>query len=134
MWYALAADLIVVIHILYVAYVVVGLGLILIGLRRKWRWVRNPWFRITHLVAILIVVYELIVKANCPLTTWEMQLRGSAGQATNQTTFMDRLLSFILIADAPGWLINDLYFAFGLAIALLFVFAPPRWKKVKQLP
>ena len=26
MWYALAADLIVVIHILYVAYVVVGLG------------------------------------------------------------------------------------------------------------
>jgi hypothetical protein len=45
---------------------------------------------------------------------------------------MDRLLSFILIADAPHWLINDLYFAFGLAIALLFVFAPPRWKKVRQ--
>ena len=132
MWYALAADLIVVIHILYVAYVVVGLGVILIGLRRKWIWVRNPWFRITHLVAILIVVYELMVKANCPLTTWEMQLRGTVGQPTNQTTFMDRLLSFILVADAPGWLVNDLYIAFGLAIVLLFVLAPPRWKRIKQ--
>jgi hypothetical protein len=130
--YALAADILVVIHILYVAYVVVGVVVILIGLRRKWMWVRNPWFRCTHLIAILIVVYELIVKANCPLTTWEMQLRGSAGEPTNQTTFMDRLLSFILVADAPQWLVTDLYFAFGIAIVLLFVFAPPRWKKIRQ--
>lgn len=130
--YALAADIIVVIHILYVAYVVVGFVLILVGLRRKWMWVRNPWFRCTHLVAILIVVYEMIVKANCPLTTWEMQLRGSAGQSTNQDTFMDRLLTFILVADAPRWLVNDLYFAFGFAITLLFVLAPPRWKKVRS--
>jgi hypothetical protein len=32
MWYALAADVIVGIHILYVAYIVAGLVLILVGL------------------------------------------------------------------------------------------------------
>jgi hypothetical protein len=132
MGYALAADLIVVIHILYVAYITVGLWLIVAGLRRGWNWTRNPWFRLTHLLAILIVVYELIVKANCPLTTWEMQLRALAGQAVNQSTFMDRLLSFILFANAPVWLIDSLYFAFALAIMLLFVFAPPRRKTAKQ--
>ncbi|HXI62430.1 MAG TPA: DUF2784 domain-containing protein [Pyrinomonadaceae bacterium] len=132
MWYALAADALVGIHILYVAYIVVGLVLILVGLRRKWKWIRNPWFRITHLVAILIVIYEIIVRANCPLTTWEMQLRGVAGQPVNQTTFMDRLLTFILVADAPRWLVSGLYFAFGLAITLLFVFAPPHWKRVRE--
>ena len=132
MWYAIAADLMVVAHILYVAYIVVGLCLIVAGLRRDWRWIRNPWFRSTHLLAILIVVYELIVKANCPLTTWEMQFRASAGQAVNQSTFMDRLLSFILFANAPVWFIDSLYFAFGLAIALLFLFAPPKWKRVRQ--
>ena len=132
MWYGLAADVLVVVHILYVGYVVVGLGLILVGWRRQWRWIRNPWFRLTHLIAILIVVYELMVKANCPLTVWEMQLRAVAGQPVNQTTFMDRLLSFILVADAPVWLIDGLYFAFGLAIALLFVFAPPYWKKARE--
>ena len=132
MWYALAADAIVGIHILYVAYIVAGLVLILVGRRRKWNWVRNPWFRLTHLVAILIVIYEIIVRANCPLTTWEMQLRGVAGQPVNQTTFMDRLLSFILVADAPRWLVSGLYFAFGVAITLLFVVAPPRWKRIRE--
>jgi len=132
MWYPLAADAIVGIHILYVAYIVAGLVLILVGLRRKWNWVRNSWFRLTHLVAILIVIYEIIVRANCPLTTWEMQLRGVAGQPANQTTFMDRLLTFILVADAPRWLVSGLYFAFGLAITVLFVFAPPRWKRVRE--
>jgi len=132
MWYGLAADLMVVVHTLYVAYIVVGVGLIVAGLRRKWNWVRNPWFRLTHLLAILIVMYEIIVKAQCPLTVWEMQLRALAGQAVNQTTFMDRLLSFILVADAPVWLVSGLYHSFGLAIVLLFVFAPPRWKKARQ--
>ena len=120
MWYAPVADALVGIHILYVAYIVVGLVLILVGLWQRWNWIRNPWFRVTHLVAILIVIYEIIVKANCPLTTWEMKLRAMAGQAVNQTTFMDRLLSFILVADAPHWLVSGLYFAFGLAITLLF--------------
>jgi hypothetical protein len=131
MWHGLAA-LMVVVHILYVAYIVVGLGLIVAGLRRKWNWVRNPWFRFTHLLAILIVVYEIIVKTQCPLTVWEMQLRALAGHAVDQTTFMDRLLSFILFADAPVWLVEGLYRAFGLAIVLVFVFAPPRWKKARQ--
>jgi hypothetical protein len=132
MWFALAADALVVIHILYVAYIVVGLGLILIGLRRRRNWIRNPWFRITHLVAILIVIYEIIVKANCPLTTWEMRLRAMAGQAVNQTTFMDRLLSFMLVADAPRWLVSGLYFVFGVAITLVFVFARPHWKRARE--
>src|SRR5437763_9486221 len=122
MWFTLAADALVVIHILYVAYIVVGLVMILAGLRRRRTWIRNPWFRLTHLVAILIVIYEIIVKAKCPLTTWEMRLRAMAGQAVNQTTFMDRLLSFILVADAPRWLVRGLYFAFGLAIPFVFVF------------
>src|SRR6266403_709386 len=100
--------------------------------RRRRTWIRNPWFRITHLVAILIVIYEIIVRANCPLTTWEMRLRAMAGQAVNQSTFMDRLLSFILVADAPRWLVSGLYFAFGLAITLVFVFAPPRWQRVRE--
>ena len=42
----------------------------------------------------------------------------------NQSTFMDRLLSFILFANAPVWLIDSLYCGFGLAIALLFCLRP----------
>src|SRR5438105_15672987 len=102
MWYNLAADLIVAIHILYIMVVVVGLGLILIGLRRKWNWIRKPWFRVSHLVAILIVVFEVVFDRNCPLSVWDSQLRSLAGQSGSETTFIDRLLWFILFADAPS--------------------------------
>ena len=53
MLYALLADLIVAIHIAYVVYVVGGLVVILIGEWRGRKWIRNPWFRDTHLLAIV---------------------------------------------------------------------------------
>ena len=51
----------------YVVYVVGGLVAILIGAWRGRKWIRNPWFRVTHLLAILIVVIEIFLKLNCPL-------------------------------------------------------------------
>jgi hypothetical protein len=133
MWYSFLADLVVAIHFAYVAYIVGGLVLILVGLRRRWRWIRNPWFRVTHLLAILIVVYEIIVKANCPLTTWEDSARAAAHQPVDGSAFMDRLLSFILFSSAPHWLTDGLYFLFALAIAVAFLCAPPQWRAGREL-
>jgi len=128
MLYALLADLIVAIHIAYVVYVVGGLVAILIGAWRRRKWIRNPWFRVTHLLAILIVVMEVFLKLNCPLTIWENQARAAAQQPADGSAFMDRLLTFILIGAAPRWVINGAYFVFAIAIAATFFLAPPRWK------
>src|SRR2546430_5607222 len=98
MWYAFLADLVVATHIAYFAYIVAGLVLILLGRWRHWKWIGNPWFRLTHLGAILIVVLELVLKMNCPLTTWEMSLRALAHQPVDGTAFMDRLMAFVLFA------------------------------------
>src|SRR5213075_1039144 len=125
---ALLADLIVAIHIAYVVYVVGGLVAILIGAWRARRWIRNPWFRVTHLLAILIVVFEIFLKLNCPLTTWENWARATAQQPVDGSAFMDRLLSFILVGNAPGWVIDCLYYAFAVAIVATFFLVPPRWK------
>ena len=59
MW-RLLADLTVVIHATYVAFVVFGLVAILLGCIAQWRWVRNFYFRIGHLAAILVVRAEAI--------------------------------------------------------------------------
>jgi hypothetical protein len=55
--YGFLADLIVTVHVGYVAYVLVGQVLILVGWWREWEWVRNVWFRSTHLLAIGVVVF-----------------------------------------------------------------------------
>jgi len=132
MWYSLLADLIVALHVAYVAYIIVGLVLILVGLWRKWGWVRNPWFRLTHFAAILIVVLELIFKTSCPLTVWEVELRALAGQPVSEATFIGRLLHHLLFVAVPGWMAQAIYIGVALAITLTLVLAPPRRRREKQ--
>jgi hypothetical protein len=56
--YRLTADLVVVVHFAFVAFVVFGLLLTLVGGVRRWSWVRNLRFRTIHLAAIAFVVAE----------------------------------------------------------------------------
>lgn len=132
MWYSLLADLVVIIHIAYVAYIVVGLLLILAGLWRKWNWIRNLWFRFTHLAAILIVFFELIFQAWCPLTVLELQFRSLAGQPVTEVTFVSRLMYYLLLGGLPASVTNSMYIVFTLIIAIIFVLAPPRWRQGEQ--
>ena len=71
----LAADALLVLHSLFVAFVVCGLLLVIVGGLRGWAWVHNRWFRLAHLVAIGCVVVQSWLGLVCPLTTWEMALR-----------------------------------------------------------
>ena len=128
MLYSLLADLVVAAHIGYVAYIIVGLALILVGLGRGWGWVRNPWFRLTHLAAILIVVLELFFKATCPLTLLEWKFRSLAGQPLTGAAFFDRLMYHVLSGWLPGSVTNSVYVVAALVISATFVFAPPRWR------
>ena len=60
MWYGYLADLVVAIHVGYIAYVLGRQALICLAAPLRWQWARNPWFRFTHLAAIGVVVYEAI--------------------------------------------------------------------------
>src|SRR5437763_16560515 len=98
MRYRLLADLVVAVHSAYVAFVVVGQVLIWVGLWRGWRWVRDWWFRVAHLVAIAIVAAEAVFNIACPLTTWEQRLRQLAGDGVSRGTFVrDPLHNLIFV-------------------------------------
>ena len=79
MSYLVAADAVLLLHVLFVVFVVVGLVLILAGKLLSWAWVQNWWFRVMHLAAIGIVVLQSWIGVICPLTKLEMYLRGKAG-------------------------------------------------------
>jgi Protein of Unknown function (DUF2784) len=129
MWYGHLADLVVAVHVIYVGYVVVGLLVIWLGLVCKWSWIRNPWFRWTHLAAILLVAAEAALKIPCPLTEWEYNLRVLSGQTPEEGTFIGRLLHAVLFYHFPPWVFLILYFGFALLVLGTFVLAPPRWRR-----
>lgn len=128
MWYGICADLLVAIHVSYVAYVVLGQLAIIIAAPMKWQWARNPWFRFTHLTAIGIVAYEAIRGLRCPLTVWEEQLREMAGQMFNGSeTFMGRMLhDLMFIENMPEIFFTTMYIAVLVLVIQGLVMYPPR--------
>ena len=111
----------------------VGLLLILLGIARGWRWVRNWWFRVFHLAAITIVALEAVFNIACPLTTWEHQLRERAGQAVSDATFVGRLLDQLLFIHGAEAVLPYVHMGFGLLVLLTFLLVPPRLPRL-QLP
>ncbi len=123
--YLLAADLTLLLHTLFVAFVVVGLILILLGRALGWSWIRNPWFRWSHLGAIGVVVLQSWFGMICPLTTLEMALRARAGAAVYGGTFIAHWLQSILYYEAPPWVFAVCYTAFGLIVVATWIWIRP---------
>lgn len=127
-FYRILADIILVVHIGYVSYAVFGQLAILIGWPLGWRWIRNPWFRVTHLIMILIVAFESWFEILCPLTTWERQLRGElddGGSAMGQWTH-----DFLTIPESA---FNVICMIAGVLVVATIFLVPPRFRKPASL-
>lgn len=126
------ADLIVVAHLAYVAFVVVGLLLVLAGWALGWAWVRSPLFRLLHLLSIAIVAAESVAGVTCPLTTWEYELRSAAGQQPEEIGFVARLARDVLFFDLPEEAFRPWYLGFlGLVVLTLVMVRPTRrWREL----
>lgn len=125
-WYRLAADAVLYLHALFVAFVVFGLLLVLVGKLRAWRWVHGLRFRILHALAIAFVVLQAWLGALCPLTRWEMVLRERAGEATYTGAFIAQWVERLLYYRAPEWVFVVLYTAFGALVAASWIWVRPR--------
>ena len=124
--FLLAADAILLLHFLFVAFIVLGLLLIFVGNVLAWSWVRNPWFRLTHLLAIGVVVVQSWMSFICPLTVVEMALRSRADDATYSGSFISHWLEEILYYQLPAWVFAASYTAFGAGVVASWFWVRPR--------
>jgi len=82
MIYSFLADALLITHLLFIIFVVVG-GVLII----KWR-----WLIFLHIPA---VIWGVLVEFNhwiCPLTPWENALRHAAGETGYNSGFIDHYL------------------------------------------
>ena len=124
-FYQLAADALLLLHFLFVCFVVLGLLLIFIGKWRGWRWIRNFWFRVAHLLAIAVVAAQSWFGMICPLTVWEMELRERGGGQVYTGAFIAHWIEQLLYYRAPNWVFALVYTGFGvLVLASWFLVRP----------
>ena len=124
--FLLAADAILLLHVLLVAFVVIGLVFIFVGKVRRWSWIRNPWFRVMHLIAIGVVVVQSWFSVICPLTKIEMELRSRAGDVIYEGSFISHWLEAILYYQLPPWVFIICYTMFGAVVVGSWFWISPR--------
>jgi len=121
----LLADIVLVIHFLFIAFVVLGQVLIVIGGVRHWAWVRSFRFRITHILAIAIVVLQDWLHMLCPLTVWENALRRAAGEPGYPGAFVGYWVGQVVYYEAPPWVFTVAYTLFGAIVLVSWFLVKP---------
>ena len=104
--YKLIADGLVLLHVAFVVFVLLG------GLAVAWR-PRMAWL---HLPAVLWGVLVETFGWTCPLTPWEQGLRRAAGEAAYGGSFVDH---YVLPVLYPAGLTRDIQL--GLAVVVILV-------------
>ena len=127
--YVLLADIVVAVHVAYVACVVFGLLLVLVGKAFGWGWVRNRWFRGIHLAMILGVVVRSWICTDCPLTTWENDLREWGGQVDIEGAAY--VLHTVIHPGLPMWSYPVIYVCFALLVVATLWLVPVAWRSAK---
>ena len=104
MFFRMAADLILVIHLAFIVFVVLG-GLLIL---------RYRWIVYVHIPAALWGAFVETSGRICPLTIWENSLRRSAGDSGYAESFVE---NYILPVIYPAGLTRNVQFAMaGLVI------------------
>ena len=108
MGYRLAADAVVLLHVAFIVFVVLG-GLLAL---------RRPWVAILHLPAAVWAVLIESFGWICPLTPLEVELRIAGGEAGYQGGFVDR---YIVPLVYPATLTQPVQWALAVFVFLVNV-------------
>ena len=106
MLYGILADSVVLIHLLFVVFVLLGAGLVF------WRR-RVVWL---HLPAVLWAIWIELTGGICPLTPLENWLRQRAGQGGYRGDFVQHYLMPLLYPDG---LTRNIQILLGLLVLLI---------------
>jgi hypothetical protein len=119
---ALLADAVLLLHGLFIAWVVLG------GLA-AWR---RPWLALLHLPMAAWGVWIEWSGGLCPLTPLEQRLRAEAGQAGYTGGFVDHYLGALIYPDG---LTREWQFALGAFVLLLNALVYGRlWRRRRAAP
>ena len=108
MGYRIAADAVVLLHVAFIVFVVLG-GLLAL---------RRPWVAILHLPAAVWAVLIESFGWICPLTPLEFELRIAGGEAGYQGGFVDR---YIVPLVYPATLTQPVQWALAVFVFLVNV-------------
>jgi hypothetical protein len=116
------AQLVLAAHLVVIVFNVAGLGLIPLGARLGWRWVRIRWLRALHVTSWVVVALQAALGRACFLTDWQDGLQGAGGEPP----LIMRWVNSVIYWPLPMWVFTALYLALFAYVVALWWWVPPR--------
>jgi len=125
MWYRILADIIVIIHFVWVLFMLVGFLLTLYGF--FWKRFFDQWiFRTIHVGGILFVSILAILGQYCPLTLWENTLRAKYAPSLVYTgSCIIHYVQKLLYPDINPLIIRAVTTFIAIFSIVVFIVKPP---------
>ena len=121
----MAAIIVLAIHLAIIAFNVAGLVLIPLGAWLGWRWVREFWWRLAHLLSFAVVAAQALLGRACFLTIWQDELSGT----THVQPLIEQWINGLIYWDLPLWVFAAAYVAvFVYVVALWLWVRPGKWR------
>jgi hypothetical protein len=125
------ANLLLVIHFAWVAWMISGIIIAIFGFRwpRLWEW---RIFRIAHLIGLVGTASTPLWPGGlCPLTIWEWQLRDSGGDIIKRQSFIIHWLHEMLYWDVDPIILSMISAIGAVLTVVIFILRPP-WKSYRH--
>jgi hypothetical protein len=118
---ATLGQLVLVAHLLVIAFNVLGLAAIPLGARLGWSWVRIGWWRALHVLSWLAVAVQAALGRACFLTLWQEELTGDGAD----DPLIMRLVYGLIYWPLPMWTFTALYLGLFAVVLGLWWRVPP---------
>ncbi len=114
-------------HVSIIVFNIAGLVLIPLGAWRAWAWVREPWWRSAHLLALAVVALQAVLGRACFLTLWQDDLQ----HATVRTPLIQHWVNRLIYWPLPMAFFSTVYVLVFLYVVVLWWKWPPRraWRR-----
>ena len=119
---AALGQLLLGLHLLVIAFNVLGLVAIPLGAKLGWGWVRIRWWRLLHVGSWVLVAAQAALGRACFLTIWQDDLTGGGAE----DPLIMRVVNGLIYWPLPMWAFTALYLVlFALVVAAWWI-VPPR--------
>jgi hypothetical protein len=122
---AALAEAILALHLLVIAFNVLGLIAIPLGAAAHWRWVRARGWRALHIASWAVVALQAALGRACFLTVWQDRLTGTAPAPPLIQRWVDSLIYWPL----PIWVFAAIYLTLFAGVIALWFAVPPRGRR-----
>lgn len=129
MIYKILADVIVIIHFLWILFMLLGFLLILYSiLSRNKKFLFLRLFRVAHLCGIFYVALLTILDKYCPLALLEIYLREKAGYRIYKGSFIIHYIKKLVYPDVEPQVIIIPTIGIAVFTIISFIIYPPHKK------